>query len=189
MCKVWNRWEGSEFSKTQPVLRTELYFPDIDNPEMILKALLHDRLEWDKSVDKNEELTEYCNGNTFVVRTVNKSVIGTAQREFIDKKIYFRASDAEEVDPMQDDIYLWVTSAPDELVPITSSYVRSDSLLGIQRMGRRKDGKPGCYLHCIVQTDVKTSAWTVKMLYPIAPTQLSQWGQTIRTYLNQKKSS
>ena len=122
-----------------------------------------------------------------VSHTVNKSVIGTDPREFIDKKIFFKTSEVENVPVEDDEIYLWVTSAPDEVIPPNpKKYVRSDSLLGINRMGRRKDGKPGCYLHCIVQTDVKTPRWTHRLLAPIFPIQLTIWGSNFREFVNHK---
>ena len=52
-----------------------------------------------------------------VSHTVNKSVIGTDPREFIDKKIFFKTSEVENVPVEDDEIYLWVTSAPDEVIP------------------------------------------------------------------------
>ena len=126
------------------------------------------RLEWDKSIEINEEFKEFRTDNTMVCRIVNKSIANTSQREFIDKKIYFKSTD-------NDDIYLWITSCPDELHPI-NNYTRSDSLLGINRMGKRTDGKPGCYLHSIVQTDVKISPWFNNVLLPIVAKNMTEWG-------------
>ena len=40
LIKVWTRYDGTEFNDEQPLLRTEHYFPDIDDPEIILKSLL-----------------------------------------------------------------------------------------------------------------------------------------------------
>lgn len=54
---------------------------------------------------------------------------------------------------------MFVSSAPDELVPNNNKFLRGDTLIGINRIGKRKDGKPGCYFHCISQTDVKISSW------------------------------
>ena len=186
--KVWTRWEGTEFNSDMPVVRAEHYFPDIDDPEVIFKAFVQWRREWDDQIEVNDELTEFTNDHTVVNHVVNKSVIGTQQREFIDKKIYFRTSDVQpDVDPQDDEIYMWVTSAPNELHPVDpSKFTRADTLLGIQRMGRRKDGKPGCYLHAISQTDVKVGYWTLKILYPIFPKQMSEWGVNFRAFLNKK---
>ena len=69
---------------------------------------------------------------------LNKSVINTAPREFIDKKIYFTKSQVRG-DSNDKDIYIWGTSAPDELYPIDKSLRRSDSLLGIFLIGKRMD--------------------------------------------------
>lgn len=117
------------------------------------------------------ELPEFTNDHIAIHLLENKPVIGTTPRQFIDKKIFFRTSDADSSvkGTDQDEFYIWVTSTPDDIVPIDSKkYVRAESILGIQRIGKRKDGE-GCYLHAIVQTDVKVSSWTNKLLYPIMP--------------------
>lgn len=78
-----------------------------------------------------------------------KSVASTAQREFLDKKIWFRESDIDgNVEEDQNDIYLWITSAPDSFWPMNKKYVRADALIGLSRIARRKDG-PGCYYETI----------------------------------------
>jgi len=94
-------------------------------------------------------------------------VANTSQREFIYKKIFFSSDNG--------DIYLWITSCPDELHPI-NQYTRSDSLLGINIMGKRKNGEPGCYLHSISQTDVKISPWFNSVLLPIVAKNMTEWG-------------
>ena len=33
LIRVWTRWNGSEFNQSLPLVRTEHYFPDIDDPE------------------------------------------------------------------------------------------------------------------------------------------------------------
>ena len=78
--------------------------------------------------------TQYFHNNVqFYIDLTNKSVIGTAPRQFIDKKVFFRTSD---IDPSvketdKDEIYIWVSSAPDNLYPCDSKYVRATSILGI----------------------------------------------------------
>ena len=84
---------GSDFHKSVPVIQHEHHFPDCQDPELILKALNELRLEWDEALDACEELKELANDNTKVYRLLNKKVLGTAEREFLDKKIWFRTSD------------------------------------------------------------------------------------------------
>jgi len=105
------------------------------------------RMEWDKSQETHDEMIELGNSNTRVFRTVNKSIANTAPREFIDKKIWFKSSDVPgvTVDEGYNDIYLWITSVPDSLFPKNKKFCRADSLLGITRFGRNRDGKPGCF--------------------------------------------
>lgn len=190
LVKVWNRWEGSEFSMGNPVLRAEHYFPDINDKEVLLQALLHERMEWDKTLEKCDELTDFTNEHTIVHHCVNKGVLGTQGREFIDKKIYFRTSD---IDPQlkgkdQDEIYLWVTSAQDDIVPNNpSKNTRAQSIIGMWRIGKRPNGC-GLYLHVICQTDLRLSTWTTNLLYPIAPQQLTDWGIKFRDHCNSKVS-
>ena len=84
-----------------------------------------------------EELTQFRNPNTRVQRLINKSVMGTSCREFIDKKLFFSTSD---INPLkeneQDDIYMWVTSTPNDVYPMNPKYTRADSLIGMYRIGR-----------------------------------------------------
>ena len=93
-------------------MRVEHYFPLIDDPDLILKALNDWRPEWDNSMSIISELTEFRSSNTQVHRLVNKAVLGTQQREFIDKKFFFTAEDSS--------IYMWVTSAPDNVFPLSA---------------------------------------------------------------------
>ena len=87
-----------------PCLKVEHYFPDVSDPEQILKAYNDERPLWDKQMEVCEELTEFKNENTIVHRLVNRSVFGMSKREFIDKKIFFRDGDS---------IYMWVSFCPD----------------------------------------------------------------------------
>jgi len=71
----------------------------------------------------------------------------------------------------EDDYYMWVTSSPDDLYPLSTKYVRSDSLMGIFKVGKKCNFKhsqkqkmisgkypnedieiptTGCYLHILM---------------------------------------
>lgn len=64
MIRVWTRWDGSEFNKSLPLIRTEHIFPDIEDPELIRKAIMDYRMDWDKSIELNEEFDELRTENT-----------------------------------------------------------------------------------------------------------------------------
>ena len=158
------------------------------DPQIIFDSMNWKRMEWDQQMTEVIELTEWTTKHTSVHVLNNKSVIGTTPRQFIDKKIFFRTSD---VDPAvkgtdKDEIYIWVTSGPDELYPLDSKFVRAHANLGIQKIGRNKNGKAGCFMHSIVQTDVKVSAWTTKILYPMVPKQVNEWAVNFRAFCNKQ---
>lgn len=150
MIKVWVNWSGSELNKHLPITRCEHYFPDVEDPEVIFAAYNEHRLKWDDTLKVHEEIPEYTNKNTIIYHLVNTSIMNLACREFIDKRIHFRTRDFQPNSKYPDDIYLWVTSTPDEVQDLDANYCRSDSLLGYVRIGKCRDGRPGCYLHSIV---------------------------------------
>ena len=93
------------------------------------------------------------------------SVMNMNQREFIDKKLVFsriQATGKNDKDN-SDDIFLWVTSTPNDLYPMSTKHVRSDSIIGIVRIGRiaawphafeylkskKVEEIRGCYFHYI----------------------------------------
>ena len=123
---------------------------------------------------------------------VNKSVIKTTPREFLDKKIWFRESDTllegEELENSEyNDYYMWVSSAPDQFYPLNNDYVRADALIGLTRFGKRRDGHPGCFYESIVQTDCKINSWSMSLIAPLMPRTLMDWGVTFRSFLKEKE--
>ena len=38
-CKFWVNWKGSDLNKQFPVIKSEHYFPDVDDPLDFVKAL------------------------------------------------------------------------------------------------------------------------------------------------------
>ena len=68
------KW-GSDFHKTVPTIQHEHYFPNCNDPVLILKALNELRTQWDDSLDAYDELKELGNDNTKVYRILNKSVL------------------------------------------------------------------------------------------------------------------
>lgn len=47
---IWNRWEGSEFNSSAPVIRSEIQFPDVSDPQLIFDSMAWKRKEWDQSM-------------------------------------------------------------------------------------------------------------------------------------------
>lgn len=140
---------GSDFNSTLPNISHEHLFPNIKDPELILKCLCDYRKEWDDSLLSYDELVKYRTDYTQIVRALNKKVAGTASREFIDKKIWFREEDTrDKYDQNYNDIYFWITDPPEGFWPIHKDYVRADNLIGITRIGKRRDG-PGCFYESI----------------------------------------
>jgi len=88
----------------------------------------------------------------------------------------------------QDDIYVWITYVDDSFCNLNKKYVRGYTLMGLNRFGKCKDGKPGCYYETIVQTDVKLNSWTSALVAPLMPKGFLEWGTTVRAYLSKKQA-
>ena len=107
----------------------------------------------------------------------------------MDKKIWFRDSDTSskaESAAAADDIYLWVSSAPDSSYPMNKAYVRARSLLGLTRIRKNRDGKPGCVYESIVQTDCKLNSWTASLVSKYTPGGLLDWAVILREFAELK---
>ena len=60
----------------------------------------------------------------------------------------------------QDDIYVWISAVADHFYPTNKKFTRGTTLIGLNRFGRCKDGRPGCFYETITQTDCKLDSWT-----------------------------
>ena len=182
------KW-GSQLNSSLPVLKSEHLFPDCEDPELLMSSQHDYRHEWDEQLEAFEELTEYTNQNTKIFRLLNKSVAGTAQREFIDKKIWFRESDTvqdpSKVKDEDNDFYMWISSAPESFYEMNKKFVRAEAIIGLCRFGKRKDG-PGCYCKTIMQADCKINSWTMSIITPLMPIGLMDWGVRFRAFLSKK---
>ena len=47
LSKVWVRWTGCSVDPDYPIIRAEHYFPDIDDPRIILACYNELKHEWD----------------------------------------------------------------------------------------------------------------------------------------------
>ena len=57
-------------------------------------------------------------------------------------------------------------------------------MIGINKIGKHTDGKPGCYIHTIVQTDLKINSTIMKLILPILPRSSVTWGSNFRKFLD-----
>lgn len=201
--KVWIRWRGCEVNPDYPIIRAEHYFPNIEDPRIVLSLFNEFKREWDNSATSWDELTEFRSKNCFVNCILQKPILGTSTREMLDKKIIFKCQEAldecddpeaELGDGQPDDIYVWATSAPNEMHEIKPGSCRIDTFLGVMIIGRMnekhcptsKDGKPmltkGCYAQNICACDVKAGKWMNKILIPIAADSVESLNGDIRKY-------
>ena len=74
-----------------------------------------------------------------------------------------------------DDVYAWISSAPNDIKPASEggSVVRSERLYGFNLVGRcqnlpqsRRGNGKGCYFHDFFANDVKLGAWAMRMALP-----------------------
>ena len=111
------------------------------DPEILLKANSEWRQDWDK-IEEYEPLLQYCRPNCLVTRTLNRSnkqVMGIDQKpkEFIDKRIFFKASHAlPNCPPKEDDIYLWHTHVPNNLYELNKKFSRCSVVIGFTKIGK-----------------------------------------------------
>ena len=138
---------------------------------------------WNDAYDSVVNLTDYRSKNSIVQQAKAKKVLGTTQREFLDKRIFFYKSEVKELeDGENDDIYVWTSSAPNELCPEDKAkFVRAETLFGLMRIGKSQNG--GTYLHVLDQTDLKISVWTQKMLIPLAVPGLTDYRNKLNQHL------
>lgn len=76
--KVWIRWKGTEIDPDYPIIRAEHYFPDIDDPKIVIACLNEMKQEWDQSQHSQDEVTEFRSKNCYIVSIKMKSVLGTS---------------------------------------------------------------------------------------------------------------
>ena len=63
-----------------------------------------------------------------------------------------------------DDIYIWVTQVPDEVLLSSKNVVIVDYFLGLIRIGRMKASYRGVYLSSFVPTHLKVTSWIKKLI-------------------------
>lgn len=189
--RVWSRTRGLDFNSGLPLVQLEFYFPEIDDPRIIVAACNDFREEFDmKGNEQITELSQYRNDNTRVYHIVGKKTV-VAPRECSEKRLFFQAKravqDLNETEALielgegsSDDVYAWISSPPNEICPeVAKGAVRAERIFGFNKIGRCKDlpssrrgnGK-GCYIHDMFANDVKLGSWAMRMALPFMKTSL-----------------
>lgn len=81
-----------------PLVQVEYYFPDVEDPRIIMAAVLHYRHIFDKSApSKVSYLNEHKTDNTIVQHIVWKKQGMVAARDLVEKRFLFEASEATDL--------------------------------------------------------------------------------------------
>lgn len=208
--KIWVNYKGIPTAPDWPIVQAESYFPDIDDPRILLAAILWFREEFD-SEDKTvcEVLPQFSNDNTMVRRFVSKASMMASARESVEKFCYFKTSRALDGLPEAiaieelstgalEDIYILNSAVPLQTSPVQDkNHVRIDRMFGFATIGWRENlpmnrrGKrpKGLYLHDLFATDVKIGgSWVLKMALPIMQNSMKAWTDNFRNYVKKNLS-
>ena len=187
---IWSRTQGIESAPSIPLVQVEFYFPEIDDPRIIMAAINDFRGQFDlKGNEMVEELKQFRNQNTVVFHIVGKKTV-VAPRDQLEKRLFFTSKKAVEGlnetegmleigDGSPDDYYAWISSTPNDIKPSSEggSIVRSERLVGFNLVDRcenlpnsRRGNRRGCYFHDFFANDVKLGAWAMRMALPFAQT-------------------
>ena len=191
-CKVWQREKGLDIAPHLPVAQSEHYFSDMEDLEALFFAMEDERFIWDSaSYDSRKILADFESENINCIQTLMQKRVKFlgSQREFIEKRIKFTSDQFETVGT--DEIYLWVSSLPDELVgEPENGVIRCQKLLCFYKIGRRSDlpedrrgdGK-GIYMHGFTLIDGKMSNFLLRQLQFIVTKEIVSWGQKLRAHI------
>jgi hypothetical protein len=167
-CKVWQREKGLDIAPHLPVAQSEHYFSDMEDLEALFFAMEDEKFIWDcASYDSWKFLPAFESENITCIQTLMQRRIKLldSQREFIEKRIKFTSETIG-----TDEIYLWISSLPDELVgEPEDGVIRCQKLLCFYKIGRRSDlpedrrgdGK-GIYMHGLTLCDPKISSFLLR---------------------------
>lgn len=131
------------------------------------------RLKWDKNILKQELLGSH---NNFCINyIINKGILNMNNRDFVDKQIKFSENGK---------FYCYFSNVPndDEVIPIPNKHDRAKTILGVQRMERREDGK--IVYHTFMQGDVKIKV-TPKLIAMFLPSGIQDWVKRLNKYLQE----
>ena len=74
-----------------PLVQVEYYFPNVEDPRILMTAMTDFRHEFDMWGNKMiEEMKQYRNSNTVCTHIISKKTV-VAPREYIEKRIFFQA--------------------------------------------------------------------------------------------------
>lgn len=202
LLKVWTNTKLPTKASSIPILRVEHYFPDVDDPMLIFLAMNEYRQEWDSEAASITDFVELANQNTYCKQIVLKPVLKSYSRELLEKRFFFQSQRALDMSEnaqeelgtgFADDVYEYLTSMPDNVMEKNKNYVRADTPLGMNRIGRMTNRPPktsnampenrGCYTCFVSQNDMKTGQAAFKLILPVIHIGIESWGKSFRNYL------
>lgn len=87
--RLWSRTHGIDSAPAIPLVQVEFYFPEIDDPRIIMAAINDFRDQFDlKGNEILEELTQFKNHNTRCFYIIGKKTV-VAPRDILEKRLFF----------------------------------------------------------------------------------------------------
>lgn len=202
--RIWTCDDGLPIDEDIPLMVTEAYFPDIDEPILPFMALFN-RDKWD--MDVNREIREIPSMRSKQIRCEyacsNRTIVNP--REYCDKFIYFETRqvvegmDEEERQKTigrgsEEDIYCWVTHLPDNvLAPVPSFTDRMERYYGFRKFGYCKDlpggrgPSKGVYYIDMFQIDPKVATFMLKICRPFVYNTMRDFRNALGEYTTKNK--
>ncbi|CDW80080.1 UNKNOWN [Stylonychia lemnae] len=166
--RVWTK-TGSKYDKSNPFIKCEWTFNETNDPRDYMD--FNKRLKWDDGLAEYSELLK-ANKNVQVVYVVSKAPLNFKNRDFLDKRIFFKHEGA---------YYIYITSAPDSVKPPTNQNQRAKSVVGCFKIMQTPD-KKGVKMMGALQTDLKIG-FGLNMVAALLPKAMNEWGDKIRKFL------
>eukprot|EP00347_Sterkiella_histriomuscorum_P010811 403374833 len=172
LTKVWSK-TGSKYDKSNPFIKCEWIFHETQEPKDVFDCymLMEQRLKWDEGLAQYEEF-QSINEYLQVVYVVSKAPMNFKNRDFIEKRIYFKHDGCH---------YIYITAVPDSIKPATKVNERAKSVVGCFKIEKSSDGKGVRMLACL-QTDLKIG-FGLSMVAALLPKAMNEWGDKIRKFL------
>lgn len=133
-------------------------------------------MKWDEGLATYEE-THRVNDYVQVVYVVSKAPLNFKNRDFIEKRIYFKWEGC---------YYIYITAVPDDVKPPTKVNERAKSVVGcfkIENINKNGGGiGGGVRMMACLQTDLKIG-FGLSMVASLLPKAMNDWGDKIRKFL------
>ena len=168
--KVRVREEGIEAAPDIPFVQVEYVFPEIDDPQIIMEAVLHYRHVFDENA---AERIEYLDELGKFAENMVVQHVTWKQNLVVEKRVYFGDENTA---------YSWVSSVPDELAPVPAEgVVRSHRLIGFHKITKRPKG--GCVFKDMFANDPKISAWAANLAFPLLMEVFAIWFRELEGFV------